>query len=70
MNKTKATHLRSIINISSVAGLIGGGGPIASYFTSKGAVRLLTKATALQCTANKYPIRVNSVHPGGGSSRL
>ena len=37
---------------------------MASYFTSKGAVRLFTKATAMQCATNKYPIRCNSVHPG------
>lgn len=50
----------SIINISSVAGLRGGGG--TAYTTSKGAVRLLTKATAVQY--GKDGIRCNSVHPG------
>ncbi len=51
----------SIINISSVAGLIGTGYS-AAYGSSKGAVRLLTKATAIQYA--KEGIRANSVHPG------
>lgn len=51
----------SIINISSVAGLVGGQGGTA-YTASKGAVRLLTKSTALNVA--KDGIRVNSVHPG------
>jgi NAD(P)-dependent dehydrogenase (short-subunit alcohol dehydrogenase family) len=36
----------------------------APYNASKGAVRLLTKATALEFAAARKPIRVNSVHPG------
>lgn len=51
----------SIINISSVAGLIGSANS-AAYGSSKGAVRLLTKATAIQYA--KEGIRANSVHPG------
>jgi len=54
----------SIVNISSVAGLISGAGPIA-YTASKGAVRLLSKSVALYCAEQKYDIRCNSVHPGG-----
>ena len=51
----------SIINISSTAGLVGG--PRSSAYTaSKGAVRLFTKATAIQY-ANEG-IRANSIHPG------
>jgi 3(or 17)beta-hydroxysteroid dehydrogenase len=54
----------SIVNISSIAGLIGAAGPLA-YTASKGAVRLLSKSVALYCAEQKYDIRCNSVHPGG-----
>ena len=59
-------HLRAagkgaIINLSSIAGLIGIGG-IAPYHASKGAVRLMTKNDAITYAAEK--IRVNSIHPG------
>ncbi len=53
----------SIINISSVAGL-GGSAGMAAYCASKGAVRLLSKAVAMECAAMKDGIRCNSVHPG------
>ena len=51
----------SIVNISSVAGLVGSKQTTA-YTASKGAVRLLTKSTAIQYAADG--IRANSVHPG------
>jgi cyclopentanol dehydrogenase len=51
----------SIINISSIYGLIGSSGSTA-YHGTKGAVRLLTKAAAIQYAPDK--IRVNSIHPG------
>lgn len=57
----KATGSGSIVNISSIYGLVGSADS-AAYHASKGAVRLLTKATALQVA--KAGIRVNSVHPG------
>ena len=52
----------SIVNISSVMGLVGGAG--AAYNASKGGVRLLTKSVAVHCGTMGYNIRVNSVHPG------
>ncbi|QJD85492.1 SDR family NAD(P)-dependent oxidoreductase [Cohnella herbarum] len=51
----------SIVNISSIAGLTGGSGA-GAYTASKGAVRMLTKAAAVDF--GKDNIRVNSVHPG------
>lgn len=50
----------SVINLSSIAGLIGIGG-IAPYHASKGAVRLMTKNDAITYAPEK--IRVNSIHP-------
>jgi len=52
----------SIINISSQLGLVGMDISSPQYQASKGAVRLLTKATAIQYA--KEGIRANSVHPG------
>jgi NAD(P)-dependent dehydrogenase (short-subunit alcohol dehydrogenase family) len=52
----------AIVNLSSVAGLIGTSAHIA-YHTSKGAVRLMTKAAAVECAQLRTGIRVNSVHP-------
>ena len=52
----------SIVNISSTAGLVGNPFGGASYAATKGAVRLFTKATAIQYA--KESIRCNSVHPG------
>ncbi|MBI1358916.1 MAG: glucose 1-dehydrogenase [Alphaproteobacteria bacterium] len=53
----------SIINISSVAGLKGAAN-LSPYCASKGAVRLFSKAIALQCAQEKDGVRCNSVHPG------
>jgi NAD(P)-dependent dehydrogenase (short-subunit alcohol dehydrogenase family) len=52
----------SIINISSQLGLVGTDNSSPQYQASKGAVRLLTKATAIQYARDG--IRANSVHPG------
>ena len=52
----------SIINISSQLGLVGVDNSSPQYQASKGAVRLLTKSTAIQYA--KEGIRANSVHPG------
>lgn len=51
----------SIVNIASIAGIVGGNGP--AYSASKGGLRLLTKDMAIELA--KYGIRVNSIHPGG-----
>jgi NAD(P)-dependent dehydrogenase (short-subunit alcohol dehydrogenase family) len=52
----------SIVNMSSVSGIIGGHNVVA-YNASKGAVRMLTKSVALHCARKGYGIRCNSVHP-------
>jgi 3(or 17)beta-hydroxysteroid dehydrogenase len=56
----------SIINLSSMAGIVGTIDDTSAYCASKGAVRLFTKAAALECSkaGHNYNIRVNSVHPG------
>jgi len=56
-------HGGSIVNISSIEGLIGE--PLLpAYNASKGGVRIFTKSAALHCAQQRYGIRVNSVHPG------
>ena len=52
----------SIINISSTAGLVASSTGSAGYTATKGAVRLLSKSTAIQYA--REGIRCNSVHPG------
>lgn len=52
----------SIVNMSSVAGLIGTPAH-AAYHASKGGVRLLTKAAGVEFAALQSGVRVNSVHP-------
>ncbi|GGH84678.1 cyclopentanol dehydrogenase [Pullulanibacillus pueri] len=51
----------SIVNISSIWGIVGSGGS-AAYHASKGAVRLLSKTAAIEYA--KDHIRVNTIHPG------
>ncbi len=52
----------SVINLSSISGIVGQGYLHVGYNASKGAVRLITKAGAAQ--HGRDGIRVNSVHPG------
>ena len=51
----------AIVNISSLFGIIGSPGSF-SYHATKGAVRLMSKSTALEYI--KQGVRVNSIHPG------
>lgn len=53
----------SIINLSSIEGLVGDPN-LGAYNASKGGVRLYTKSVALWCAREKLDIRVNSIHPG------
>ena len=59
----KDTGGGSIINLSSIEGLIGDAN-LAAYNASKGGVRIFSKSAALHCARSGYKIRVNSVHPG------
>lgn len=52
----------SIVNVSSVSGLVGGHN-LAAYNASKGGVRLLTKSVALHGARLEPKVRCNSVHP-------
>jgi 3(or 17)beta-hydroxysteroid dehydrogenase len=66
MKRTTADKTKSggsIVNLSSIDGIIGEGDLVA-YCASKGAVRTLTKAVAVHCAQQKYGIRCNSIHPG------
>ncbi|HEX8973842.1 SDR family NAD(P)-dependent oxidoreductase [Oryzihumus sp.] len=58
----KASGHGSVINISSIFGTVGGFGTTPAYHAAKGAVRLLTKNTALHWA--REGVRVNSIHPG------
>jgi NAD(P)-dependent dehydrogenase (short-subunit alcohol dehydrogenase family) len=52
----------SIVNLSSISGVVGQNRIHVGYNASKGAVRTLTKSAAVQFGGDK--IRVNSIHPG------
>jgi NAD(P)-dependent dehydrogenase (short-subunit alcohol dehydrogenase family) len=52
----------AIVNISSISGIVGQDVVHMAYNASKGAVRIMTKAAAVQNA--RHGIRVNSVHPG------
>lgn len=61
MPELKQSGNASIVNISSLYGLIGSPGNI-TYHATKGAVRIMSKSAALEYV--KEGVRVNSVHPG------
>lgn len=52
----------SVVNVSSMFGIVGGFGSAPAYAAAKGAVRTLTKNTAIAWA--ERGVRVNSVHPG------
>jgi NAD(P)-dependent dehydrogenase (short-subunit alcohol dehydrogenase family) len=59
----KSAQGSSIINLSSIAGLVGAwSDPL--YSMTKGGVALFTKSSALEFSRKGYRIRVNAVHPG------
>jgi NAD(P)-dependent dehydrogenase (short-subunit alcohol dehydrogenase family) len=58
----KASGHGSVVNISSIFGTSGGFGTTPAYHAAKGAVRTLTKNTALHWATEG--VRVNSIHPG------
>lgn len=53
----------SIINMSSVGGLVGSPNLVA-YSAAKAGVKLFTKCAAIHCGQQQYGIRINSIHPG------
>ena len=59
----KSKHGSAIVNLASIAGLVGSQlDPL--YSMTKGGVTLFTKSTALAFARKGYRIRVNSIHPG------
>jgi NAD(P)-dependent dehydrogenase (short-subunit alcohol dehydrogenase family) len=59
----------SIVNLASIEGIIGDPA-LPAYNASKGAVRLLTRSTAIHCARAGYNIRVNSICPGFAETQL
>lgn len=59
----KSSPAASVVNLSSVAGMIGASN-YASYGAAKAGVANLSKSFAMLCAQRGYPIRCNSVHPG------
>lgn len=58
----RAGQPASIVNLSSIAGIVAGHN-IAAYNTAKAGVWMLTRSTALHCAQKGWDIRVNSIHP-------
>ena len=63
INAKQSPHGSAIVNLASIAGLVGSQlDPL--YSLTKGGVTLFTKSTALEFGRKGYKIRVNSIHPG------
>lgn len=60
--RVTAQGTASIVNVSSVAGLVGGE-DLAGYSASKGGLTMLTKSIALYCARHAPGVRCNSIHP-------
>ena len=58
----KTSGPSSVVNVSSVAGMVGAPNMLA-YCSAKGAVRILSKSAAMDFARRRYEIRCNSVHP-------
>jgi 3(or 17)beta-hydroxysteroid dehydrogenase len=59
----RSPHGSAIVNLSSVAGIVGSpSDPL--YSMTKGGVALFTKSAALEFARKGYKVRVNSIHPG------
>lgn len=58
-----------IVNNSSIAAMVGEP-KLAAYAGTKGGVRSMTKAVAVDCARQGYAIRVNSIHPGFTNTNL
>ncbi len=59
----------AIINNSSIAAMVGEP-QLAAYSATKGGVRAMTKAAAVDCARRGYAIRINSIHPGYTNTKL
>lgn len=59
----------AIVNNSSIAAHVGEP-RLAAYAATKGAVRAMTKAVAVDCARSGYAIRINSIHPGYTETNL
>lgn len=58
----------SVINTSSIGGLVAGPLPVSPYATSKFAITGLTRIAANESAA--YQVRVNSIHPSPANTRM
>jgi NAD(P)-dependent dehydrogenase (short-subunit alcohol dehydrogenase family) len=62
-------HGSAIVNVSSIAGLVGSS-VVPLYSMTKGGITTFTKSIALECARKGYRIRVNSIHPGFVESQM